>query len=645
MTNHAIRAGAAAILIASLGCSGLAGTLASAARRLPRPAPPAASTHVPAAATTPQPAAPATSPAPVEAPVTHGIAMHGAPALPADFHHFPYANPDAPKGGTLRVGLPGTYDSLNPYNLKSGTAAQGLAGNIFQSLMARSQDEPFTLYPLIAKSIETNADRSRVTFHLDPRARFSDGHPLTAEDVLFSFDLLKAKGRPQQRGAYALVKSVESPDPQTVTFDLTGVHDRELPLILAIMPVLPKHATDVGKFADATLAKPIGSGPYVIADAKAGARLLLKRDPNYWAADLPSQRGFYNFDEVDIQYFRDGNSLFEAFKAGLLDYRDETSTTRWATGYDFPAVKDGRIVTETLKNDNPKGLEGFVFNTRRDLFKDIRLREALGLMFDFEWVNANLYSGLYTRTKSFFDESELSSAGRPASAAERKLLANFPGAVRADILEGSWGPPVNDGTGRDREMAKRALALLEQAGYRVEGDALKKDGTPVSFEIMVKDRNQERLALNYASTLVRIGVEARVRLVDEVQYQRRRQKFDFDMMIGTWLASASPGNEQRMRWGSGSAAQEASFNLAGASSEVIDALIAALLAAQGHEEFVTAVRAYDRVLLSGFYVVPLFHASAQWTAHSSDIARPDHLPRYAAPMFSPTLESWWSKTP
>lgn len=577
--------------------------------------------------------------------VSHGIAMHGAPALPADFDHFPYANPSAPKGGVLRVGLPGTYDSLNPYNLKSGTAAQGLANNIFQSLMARSQDEPFTLYPLIAKSIETNADRTRVIFHLDPSAHFSDGHPLTAEDVLFSFDLLKTQGRPQQRGAFSLVKSVSSPDPQTVAFDLTGVGDRELPLILAIMPVLPKHATNVEKFADATLARPIGSGPYVIADAKAGARLLLKRDPNYWAANLPSQRGFYNFDEIDIQYFRDGNSLFEAFKAGLLDYRDETSTTRWATGYDFPAVKDGRIVTESLKNDNPKGLEGFVFNTRRDLFKDIRLREALGMMFDFEWVNAKLYSGLYTRTRSFFDSSELSSAGRPASEAERRLLANYPGAVRADILEGGWRPPVNDGSGRDREMAKRALALLEEAGYRVEGDALQKDGVPVAFEIMVKDRNQERLALNYASSLQRIGVDARVRLVDEVQYQRRRQKFDFDMMIGTWLASASPGNEQRMRWGSASATQEASFNLAGAASPAIDGLIAALLAAQSHEDFVTATRAYDRVLLSGFYVVPLFHPSAQWVAHSSDIARPEHLPRYGAPMFSPTLESWWRKTP
>jgi peptide/nickel transport system substrate-binding protein len=576
---------------------------------------------------------------------THGIAMHGAPALPADFDHFPYADPQARKGGKLRVGLGGTFDSLNPFNLKSGTAAQGLSGPVIQSLMARAQDEPFTLYGLIAQSIETDAARSFVTFHLDPRAHFSDGKPLTAADVLFSFNLLKEKGRPQQRIAYGLVKSAASPDDHTVRFDLSGVGDRELPLILAIMPVLPKHATDVEHFADATLAKPVGSGPYVIAEAKPGERLVLKRDPNYWGADLPSQRGFYNFDEIDIDYYRDDVSLFEAFKAGLVDYREETSTTRWSSGYDFPALRDGRMTRETLKNDSPKGMEGFVFNLRHPMFADIRLREALGMMFDFEWIDANLYSNLYTRTKSFFDESELASTGRPASAAERALLAPFPGAVRDDILEGRWRPPANDGSGRDRAVAKRALALLTQAGYRLEGDALTKDGEPVAFEIMVKDRNQERLALNYAMSLKRIGVSARVRLVDEVQYQRRRQKFDFDMMLGQWIASASPGNEQRMRWGSASATQEASFNLAGASSPAIDAMIAALLSAKSHEDFVIAVRAFDRVLLSGFYIVPLYHPSGQWVAYSSALKRPEHLPRCAAPIFGPTLDTWWKAAP
>jgi peptide/nickel transport system substrate-binding protein len=576
---------------------------------------------------------------------THGIAMHGEPALPAGFDHLPYAEPDAPKGGRLRLGLPGAFDSLNPFNLKSGSAAHGIVGNVVQTLMARSLDEPFTLYGLIARSIETDDEREHVTFRLDPRARFSDGAPITSADVLFSFELLKAKGRPQQRVAYGLVKRVEAPDAHTVSFDLTGVKDRELPLILGIMPVLPKHATNVERFTDSSLAAPLGSGPYKVQEIVPGARVVLKRDPNYWGKDLPTQRGLYNFDEIDLEYFRDGNALFEAFKAGLLDYREETSTTRWATAYDFPALREGRVAAEALKSPGPKGMEGFVFNLRRPFFRDVRLREALGMMFDFEWINANLYSGLYTRTKSFFDESELSSVGRPASEAERALLAPFPGAVREDILEGRWRPPVHDGSGRDRDLARRALALLEEAGYKLVDSALTdRDGVPLSFEIMVRDRNQERLALFFAASLQRIGVAARVRLVDEVQYQRRRQKFDFDMMIGQWLASASPGNEQRMRWGSASAAQEASFNLAGASSPAIDALIEGLLAARGREQFVTAVRAYDRVLLSGFYVVPLYHAAKQWIAYSTKLDRPAALPRYA-PLFGATLDTWWRKEP
>jgi len=571
----------------------------------------------------------------------HGLATHGLPQLPENFDHFPYADPAAPKGGRLRVGLAGTFDSLNPFNLKAGSTAQGLVGYVFQSLMARSLDEPFTLYALIARSIDIDEARQHLTLHLDPAAHFSDGKPITADDVLFTFELLRTKGRPQQRGAYGLVKAIDAPDPHTVRYDLSGVSDRELPLILAIMPVLPKHAVDVERFSEASLAKPIGSGPYVIASVEPGSRLVLKRDENYWGRDVPSQRGLYNFDEVDLEYYRDGNSMFEAFKAGLLDYREENSTARWASGYDFPAVREGRIVRETLSNDVPKGMQGFVFNTRRALFQDVRLREALGLVFDFEWINANLYSGLFARTKSFFDQSELSSSGRPASAAERALLAPFPGAVREDILEGRWAPPVSDGSGRDRELAKRALELLKDAGYRLEDGVLRKNGDAVAFEIMVTDRSAERLALNWAGSLKRIGVSASVRLVDEVQYQRRRQKFEFDVMIGEWLSSASPGNEQRMRWSSAAAKQESSFNLAGAASPAIDALIKALLAAKSQEEFVAAARAYDRALLSGFYIVPLYHAPKVWIAHSADIARPERLPRYSSPLFAPVLESWW----
>jgi peptide/nickel transport system substrate-binding protein len=578
-------------------------------------------------------------------PPAHGIAVHGDPALPAGFDHFPYANPDAPKGGRLKVGVQGTFDSLNSFNVKAGSAAQGIQGNVYQGLMQRSFDEPFTLYGLIAQSIETDEARSFVTFHLDPRAHFSDGAPITSADVAFSFDLLKTKGRPQQRSAFSLVKAVTTPDEHTIHYDLSAVGDRELPLILAIMPVLPKQHIDAEHFNESTLRPPIGSGPYKVAKVRAGERIVLKRDPDYWGRDLPSQKGMHNFDEIDIDYFRDANSLFESFKAGLIDYRDETNPTRWTTGYEFPAMRDGRAVKEALPTGVPKGMEGFAFNLRRPLFQDIRVREALGIMFDFEWVNANFFSGLYTRTKSFFDDSELASTGRPASEAERALLAPFPGAVRDDIMEGTWRPPATDGSGRDRKQAQRAMDLLAQAGWHVADGVLRKDGEPFAFEIMVTNRDQERLALNYAGQLARIGIMTTVRLVDEVQYQRRRQKFDFDMMIGTWAASASPGNEQRNRWTSASADQESSFNLTGARSPALDALIDDLLAAKTHDEFVTAVRAYDRVLLSGFYIVPLYHAQNQWSAHWTRTARPSKLPRYAAPLFNVTLDTWWKKEP
>ena len=581
---------------------------------------------------------PAVAPAPA-------IAMHGDPALKSPFDHLPYADPAALKGGRLAIGFLGTFDSLNPFNLKAGSTAQGLNANVFETLMTRSLDEPFTLYGLIAQTIETNEDRTSVTFRLDPRAHFSDGAPVTSADVRFTFELLKTKGRPQQRAAYSLVKSIETPDARTIRYDLTGINDREMPLTLALMPVLPRHKIDPAKFDDATLAIPTGSGPYTVADIKPGQRIILRRDENYWAKDLPVRRGLYNFDEIDIEYFRDANSLFEAFAAGLLDYREETNPARWAHSYDFPAIRDHRIIREALPAGGPKGLEGFVFNLRRPLFADVRVREALGLLFDFEWINANLYDGLYKRTKSFFDDSELASTGRPASAAELALLAPYPGAVREDILDGSWRPAATDGSGADRIEPKRALALLKEAGYEIEDGRLTKEGEALSFEIMVKDRNQERLALNYADSLRRIGVSANVRQVDEVQYQRRRQKFDFDMMIGSWLASASPGNEQRSRWGSASAEQEASFNLAGVKSPAVDALINALLAAKTHEDFVAAVRAYDRVLLSGFYVVPLFHAEDQWIAASAKLARPKSLPRYGPASGGATLDSWWRKEP
>ena len=495
----------------------------------------------------------------------HGIAMHGEPALPPGFAHLPYADPDAPKGGRIVVGLQGTYDSLNPL-IVLGVAPDVVPRYVLQSLMLRSLDEPFTVYGLIATSVEMPEDRSSVVFNLDPRARFSDGHPLTAEDVRFTFDLLKQYGKPFHRSSFGQVKSVEIADPHKIRFDLSGANDRELPLIIATMPIFAAHATDPARFNTTTLAPPIGSGPYTISEVRPGERVVLQRRHDFWGEDLPIVRGLYNFQEVRYEFYRDANTLFEAFKAGLYDYRVESDPGRWVSGYDFPAVRDGRIARDTISLRTPKGMNGFVFNTRRGPFQDVRVREALGYLFDFDWVNRNLFFGLLQRSTSYFAGSDLSSFGKPASEPERELLAPFPDAVREDIFDGKWAPPASDGSGRDREQARAALALLKEAGFVLDRGLLRRRDTdePLAFEILVNSRAQERLALNYAQSLERIGVRPQIRLVDDVQYWRRLSTFDFDMIQWLWPASASPGNEQRNRWGKAAAARGGSLNYAGA---------------------------------------------------------------------------------
>jgi peptide/nickel transport system substrate-binding protein len=572
---------------------------------------------------------------------TDGLAAVGAPALPRTFDHLPYANPRAPKVGKLRLGMVGTFENLNRFNIKFLRAPLFLIGAVQESLMERSQDEPKTYYGLIAHSVEFDEARERLTFHLDPRAHFSDGVPITSADVLFTFNLLKEKGLPQKRADFSRVKTAEAPDAHTVRFDLPSVNDRELPLQLATLPVLPKHATDVLRFDEATCTPPLGSGPYIVAEVKAGERLVLRRDPSYWAGDLPMRRGLFNFDEIDIDYYRDADALFEAFKAGLIDLREEASASRWSAGYDFPAVKAGRVVKEAIRPARPMGIEGYVFNQRKEPFRDIRVREALGMMLDFEWINQNYYSGLYTRTRSYFDESQFSSSGRPASAAERALLAPFPGAVREDILEGRWLPPVHDGLARDRELARRAQALLAEAGYTFSDAGLVKNGEPLRFEILVRSRDEERLALHFSGSLKKIGVDAQVRSQEPGQYNRRRQQFDYDMLIGQWLTVAQPGTEQKTHWSEISAAGEGSVNLAGVASPAVDAMIDAIVSANDEEALVTAARALDRVLLSGFYFVPLFHGTEIWTAHVPELKHPAKNPNYPMLPFGMLLDNWW----
>jgi len=567
----------------------------------------------------------------------HAIAMHGAPALPEGFARLPYANPAAPKGGRLVQGVLGTFDSLNPLIVK-GIAPPSIRGYVVESLMARGYDEPFTLYGLIARSVETDAQRSYVTFHLDPAAKFSDGKPVTAEDVIFSWQLLRDKGRPNHRTYYAKVAKAEAIGEQAVRFDLSGSDDRELALILGLMPVLAKHAVKPETFEETSFQAPLGTGPYVVGEVDPGKSVTLKRNPDYWGRGLAINRGLWNFDEVRFDYYREANSHLEAFKRGLYDLRNEHDPGRWQTAYDFAAVRDGRVLKEALPTGVPKASSYFVFNTRRAVFSDIRVREAILLLFDFEWINHGYFFDLYRRSASYFDDSELSSHRRPADQREKALLAPFTEAVRADVLDGTWSPPVSDGSGRDRVTLKRALDLFAAAGYELRGTELveRKSGRPLTFEILVTARDEERLALLFSQSLKRAGITARVRMVDAVQYEGRRLTYDFDMIENRWDQSLSPGNEQAFYWGSAAADQPGTRNYMGVKSPAVDAMIAALLKAQDRGDFVAAVRALDRVLISGFYVIPLFYLPAQWVARWTTIGRPATTSLYG---YLP--ETWW----
>jgi len=570
---------------------------------------------------------------------THALAMHGEPEWDANFSNPTYANPAAPKGGQLVQGVLGTFDCLNPFIVK-GISAANMRGYVIESLLARGYDEPFTLYGLLAESVVTDAARSFVTFTLNPAARFSDGKPVTPEDIIFSWELLRDRGRPNFRTYYIKVAKAEQTDERSVRFDLTGAEDRELPLIIGLMPVLAKHAINPATFEDTSFEPLLGSGPYGVTAVKPGDTVTFKRNNNYWGRDLPINRGLWNFDTIRFDYYRDGNTHFEAFKKGLYDLRVETDPGRWQMAYEFPALRAGQVVKEDMPYGLPKGMNGLVFNTRRAIFSDVRVREAILQLFDFEWINHNYFFDLYKRTASYFDGCDLSAHGVPANERERELLKPFPDVVRADMMDGTWSPPVTDGSGRDRHNLGRAFALFRAAGYDLKGTQLTNvsTGKPFTFEILTTTRDQERLALAFVRSLKRVGIEARVRTVDATQFERRRIAFDFDMMEYRWEQSLSPGNEQLFYWGAAAADQQGSRNYMGVKSPAVDAMIAAMLAATSRTDFVAAARALDRVLLTGFYVVPLYFPPVQWVARWTRIEHPSHTS-----LFGYLPETWWQK--
>jgi peptide/nickel transport system substrate-binding protein len=585
-------------------------------------------------------------PDPAPAEPAHGIAMIGDPALPAGFDHLPYVNPDASRGGRVTYGVIGSFDSLNPMIVQGGlTSARGLStdtlvGNlVFESLLMRSSDEPFTLYGFIAETVETPPDRSWVEFTLNPKAHFSDGTAVTVDDVVFSLELLRDKGRPNYRSYYSKVERIERVGERGVRFHIANAHDRELPLILGLMPVLPKHAIKAETFDKSTLVPMVGTGPYLLAEVSPPNYVVYKRNPDYWAKDLPIKRGLDNFDEIRFEYYRDDNSLFEAFKKGLYQINPEGDPARWNTAYDFPAIKDGRVVMESFRTGAPKGMSGFAFNTRRPVFANVGVRKALATLLDFDWINENLYHRAFVRAGGYFNDSELSSIGRPADEKERKLLAPFPDAVAPEVMDGTYNPV--SASGRDeRKVLRDALAVLKEAGYELRGDALVETATnkPLTFEIMVTTKEDERLALAYQRTLDRIGIKISIRSVDSAQYQQRRTTFDFDVIRNTWPVSLSPGNEQNFRWSQQAADTDGSFNFPGAKEPAIDAMIQALLEASTREDFVAAIRALDRVLISGYYAVPLFYLPEQWLAHWRSVERPQ-----TTPVTGYNLPTWWAK--
>jgi microcin C transport system substrate-binding protein len=573
--------------------------------------------------------------APVLAEPRHGLSAFGVLKYPPGFSHFDYVNPDAPKGGRLSMigtaGLP-TFDSFNNYILK-GDPAQGLAF-LFDSLMTRALDEPDAVYGLVASSAEVTPDGKSVVFHMRPQAKFADGSPVTAEDAAFSFETLKEKGHPSLAIPLRDVVKAEALDPHTVRYTFEGDLTRDLPRIVATLPLLSKAYYTEHPFKQTSLDRPLGSGPYEIADFKPGTNVTYKRRPDYWAKDLNVNRGRFNFDELRYEYYRDRTLELEGLLSGIFDLREEFTSVNWATSYNVPALKDGRLIRLTLPDDSPSGAQGFFINTRRDKFKDPRVREALGLAFDFEWSNKNLFFGLYDRTHSFFQNSDMMAVG-PPSAEELKLLEPFRDRLPQEVFGKPYLPPVTDATGRNRENLRRAKELLNAAGFADYQDP--GDGKVLDVEILTFSPSFERIINPYIQNLKKIGINASLRRVDPAQYERRMKTFDFDVTTQRYTMNLTPSVELKSFWGSEAAGIDGSFNLAGISDPVVDALIDKVVAAKTRDELVTATRAVDRVLRTGHYWVPHWYKASHNLAFWNKFSRPSIKPKYDRGV----IATWW----
>jgi len=581
---------------------------------------------------------------------TYGLSLFGDPLkYPADFTHFDYVNPDAPKGGFVRFGDIGTFDNLNPFILKGASFirysnSMMKTGALYDCLMTGSLDEPLAGYGLVAESMEYPAGRMSITFNMRKEAHFNDGSPITAEDVCWTYQTLLTKGHPSYKLQLADVDKCEVLGPLRVKFTFKDNTDRELPMLVGGLPILPSKWWATRDFEKPTLEPPLGSGPYRITKVDPGRSLTWERVKDYWAKDLPVTRGFNNFDTVRVDYYRDVNVMFEAFKAGQIDLREDLTAKDWATAYDFPAVKDGLVIKDEVHHEVPQGMQGFIFNTRRPIFADRRVRRALGYMFDFEWFNKNYFYNAYTRTKSYFENSDLASRGLPEGE-ELKILEPYRGKVPDDVFTTEYQPPVYDGSGNIRDGIRSALALLKEAGWSVKSGTLVNDktGQPFTFEFLNDDARLERIILPFLKNLERIGIKAQLRTVDAAQFENRRRDYDYDMISLRYGASLAPGTELREYFSSKAADQPGSANTSGIKDPVVDALVDQAIAAKTRHDLVPIIHALDRVLLWGYYIIPNWYSGFYHVAYWDKFGKPAVTPKYAS-MPSSVIDTWWINT-